>query len=385
MGGLRAADTVNLLTEEVVVMRRLRSVALAGLICLAFLLSLMHLNTGHAQDKAQVLELKAANFFPPPSRQSKIVEDFIADLEQRTEGKVKVRYFAGGSLLKATTMMDGIEKGIADIGVSHIEYTAGRMPVMEAAELPLAYPTGWVANQIMGDFYLKFKPKEMDTVHCMWWHANAPSVLHTTKPVRKLEDLKGLTIRAPGIIGDVIKALGGTPVPMPAPETYDAMSKGVIQGAFMATEAAKNFRLAEVSKFMTNTWVVGPSYPFYTVINKNAYKKFSPEIRSIFDQLCGEYRERNALMWNAIDFEGIAAAKANKVEYIDLSKEENQRWEKAVEPVLEDYVKRMTSKGFAEAEVRGWIKWLRERTAFLTQKQMDLGIKSVTGPPELRP
>ena len=90
-------------------------------------------------------------------------------------------------------------------------------------------------------------------------------------------------------------------------------------------------------------------------------------------------------MWNAIDFEGIAAAKANKVEYIDLSKEENQRWEKAVEPVLEDYVKRMTSKGFAEAEVRGWIKWLKERAAYLTQKQIDFGIKSVTGPPEVRP
>jgi len=98
---------------------------------------------------------------------------------------------------------------------------------------------------------------------------------------------EGLTIRAPGVIGDVIKALGGTPAPTPAPETYDAMSKGVIQGAFMATESAKNWRFAEVAKYITNTWMVGPSYPFYTIINKNTYKKFSPEVRSIFDQLCG--------------------------------------------------------------------------------------------------
>jgi TRAP-type transport system periplasmic protein len=363
-------------------MRKLRCVGLAGMVCLGFLLSLVPFNTGLAQEKA--LELKFANFFPPPSRQSKIVEDFIADLEQRTGGKVKVRYFAGGSLLKATTMIDGIEKGIADIGVSHIDYTPGRMPVMEAAELPLSYPSGWVANQIMTDFYLKVKPKEMDTVHAMWWHANPPSVLLTTKPVRKLEDLKGLTIRAPGVIGDVIKALGGTPAPTPAPETYDAMSKGVIQGAFMATEAAKNWRFAEVAKYITNTWVVGPSYPFYTIINKNAYKKFSPEVRSIFDQLCGEYRERYALMWNSIDFDGKEALLANKGEYIDLSKEESARWEKAVEPVLDDYVKRATSKGFAEAEVRGWIKYLKERAVYLTKKQIEFGIRSVTGPPELR-
>ncbi|MBN1105728.1 MAG: TRAP transporter substrate-binding protein DctP, partial [Deltaproteobacteria bacterium] len=280
-------------------MRRLKRVGLAGMICLGFMLSLVALDSVHAQGKA--LQLKAANFFPPPSRQSKIIEDFVADLERRTGGKVQVRYFAGGSLLKSTTMIDGIEKGIADIGVSHIEYTPGRMPVMEAAELPLAYPTGWVANQIMNDFYLKFKPKEMGTVHAMWWHANSPSTLHTTKAVRTLENLKGLTIRAPGIIGDVIKALGGTPVPMPSPEVYDAMSKGVIQGAFMGTEAQKNFRLAEVSKFLTNSWMVGPSYPMFVVVNKNTYKKFSPEVRSIFDALCGEYRDRAALMWNAID------------------------------------------------------------------------------------
>ncbi|MDD5205871.1 MAG: TRAP transporter substrate-binding protein DctP [Desulfobacterales bacterium] len=205
-----------------------------------------------------------------------------------------------------------------------------------------------------------------------------------TKAIRTLEDLKGQTIRAPGIIGDVIKALGGTPAPMPAPETYDAMSKGVIQGAFMGTEAQKNFRLAEVSKFLTNSWMVGPSYPMYVVINKNSYKKFSPEIRSIFDTLCGEYRDRFALMWNAIDFEGIEAAKANKVEYIDLSKEEGAKWEKAAQPVIEDYVKRMTSRGFKEDQVRGWIKYLKDRTAHWTQKQMELRIPSVTGPPEMR-
>lgn len=333
---------------------------------------------------AKVIELKAANFFPPPSTQSKIVEEFIADFEQQTGGRVKIRYFPGGSLLKSTTMIDGIEKGIADIGISHIEYTPGRMPVMEAAELPLGYPTGWVANMIMTDFYLRFKPKEMDTVHVMWWHANPPSVLHTTKPVRKLEDLRGLTIRAPGVIGDVIKALGGTPAPTPAAETYDALAKGVIQGAFMATEASKNWRLSEVTKYITNTWIVGPSYPFYVIINKTSYNKFPPEIKMVFDRLCGEYRFKFALMWNSIDFDGKDAIIKRGGEYIDLSKEENERWEKAVQPVIDDYIKRMISKGFNESEVRSWIKYLKERTDFWTKKQIEYKIKSVTGPAEMR-
>jgi TRAP-type C4-dicarboxylate transport system substrate-binding protein len=363
-------------------MKRVIGIALAGVVCLGLIFTLVPFRVASAQEK--VIELKFANYFPPPSSQSKMGEQFIADLEKKTGGKVKVRYFPGGSLLKSTTMMDGIEKGIADIGISHIEYTPGRMPVMEAAELPLGYPSGWVANQIMNDFYMKFKPKEMDTVHVMWWHANTPSVLLTTKPVRKLEDLKGLTIRAPGIIGDVIKALGGTPAPTPAPDTYDAISKGVIQGAFMGTEAAKNFRLADVAKYITNTWMVGPSYPMYAIINKNSYNKLPPDVKSVFDSLCTEYRDRFAVMWNEADFEGKEALLKNGGEYINLSKQESARWTKAVEPVIDDYVKRMVSKGFAEPEVRSWIEYLRQRTGYWTQKQVELKIKSVTGPEEIR-
>jgi len=363
-------------------MRRVIGVALAGIVCLGLIFTVVPLNTASAQEK--VIDLKMANYFPPPSAQSKAAEEFIAAFEKRTRGKVKIRYYAGGSLLKATNMIDGVEKGLADIGVSHIEYTPGRMPVMEAAELPLGYPSGWVSSQIMNDFYNQFKPKEMDTVRVLWWHANGPSALHTTKPVRRLEDMRGLTIRAPGLMADVIKALGGTPAPTPAGETYDAISKGVIQGAFMGTEASKNFRLAEVTKYLTNSWIVGPSYPMYVIINKGSYDKLPPDVKAALDKLSAEYRDRFAMMWNAIDFDGRDAIVKAGGEYINLSKEEEARWTKAVQPVIEDYVKRMVSRGFSESEVRGWIKFLRDRTAYLTKKQIELKISSVTGPAEIR-
>ena len=353
----------------------------AGIFCLT--LTLVPIQGAYAA--AKVIELKFANFFPPPASQSKTCEEFNAELESRTGGRVKVRYFPGGSLLKAPAVIKGVETGIADIGYSHIEYTPGRMPIMEAAEMPLGYPSGWVANQIMNDFYNTFKPKEFENFKMMWMHANTPSMLMTLKPVRTLEDLKGLSIRAPGVIGDVIKALGGTPAPTPMMETYDAIAKGVVQGAFVGGEAAKNFRFGEVVKYITDTWRVGPSYPFYVVMNQKKYNSLPLDIKEIFNALCGEYRERFALMWNAEDFEAQVFAKAKGVEYINLPKEEEERWAKAAEPVIEDYIKRMVSKGYGEPEVRGWIKYLRERTDYLTKKQLALHITSVTGPPELRP
>jgi len=298
---------------------------------------------------------------------------------------VKIRYFAGSSLLNAPGVIKGVEGGIADIGLSHIEYTPGRFPVMEAAELPLGYPSGWVANQIMNDFYNTFRPKEFEGFKVMWFHANTPSMLMTVKPVRKLEDMKGLIIRAPAILGDVIKALGGTPAPTPVMETYDAIAKGVLQGAFVGGGEAKNLRFGEVVKYITDSWRVGNSYPFYVLMNIKKYENLPPDIKGIFDTLCGEYRERFALMWNAQDFDGQVFAKARGVEYIDLPKEEEERWAKTAESVIEDYIKRMVSKGYDESEVRGWIKYLRERTEYLTKKQLALHITSVTGPPELRP
>jgi TRAP-type C4-dicarboxylate transport system substrate-binding protein len=353
----------------------------AAIFC--FTLTLIPIQGAYAAPK--VINLKFANFFPPPAAQSKICEEFSAELERRTGGRVKVRYFPGGSLLKAPAVIKGVEKGIADIGYSHIEYTPGRMPVMEAAEQPLGYPSGWVANQIMNDFYNRVRPKEFENFKVMWFHANTPSMLMTLKPVRTLEDLKGLTIRAPGVIGDVIKALGGTPAPTPMMETYDAMAKNVVQGAFVGGEAAKNFRFGEVVDYITDTWRVGPSYPFYVVMNKKKYNSLPPDIKDIFNALCGEFKERFALMWNAQDFEAQVFAKGKGVEYIDLSKEEQDRWAKAAETVIEDYIQRMVSKGYDESEVRGWITYLRERVEYLTKKQLALHIASVTGPPELRP
>jgi len=99
-------------------------------------------------------------------------------------------------MLTAPAMIKGIESGIADIGLSHIEYTPGRMPVMEACDLPRAIASGWTANQLVNDFYNKFKPKDWDKVKVLWMHASTPSVLITKKPVRTMEDLKGMTIRA---------------------------------------------------------------------------------------------------------------------------------------------------------------------------------------------
>ena len=357
------------------------SLAIAAIISFTFALP----NINSPAFSADVIKLKFANYFPPPAPHSKICEDFIAEVEKRSGGRVKIQYFAGGSLLKAPRMYEGVVTGIADIGLAHVEYTPGRFPVTEVCDLPLGYPSGWVSNQVVNDFYHYFQPKEWDKVHILWMHASNPNVVISKKPVRVLADMKGLTIRAPGRVGNTIKALGATPAPTPIMEVYDGIAKGVLDGVNTPYETLRTFRFAEVAKHVTTSWQVGNLYTFYVAMNKDRYNALPPDIRQIFDELSGVYRERMALMWNSIDFAGKNFAAEKGVEFIDLTSAEVDVWKKATAPVVEDYVKKMVASGNSEADVRSWLTYLDERIKYWTAKQVSLFIKSPTGPPEMRP
>jgi len=335
--------------------------------------------------QAKEINLKIANFFPPPSKQSKITEEFGKELEARSGGRIKVQYFAGGSLLKAPAMYKGIESGIADIGYAHVYYTPGRFPVSEGAGLPMGLPSGWVGAHMSFDFYNKFQPKEWNKVKLLAIHDNAPSLLISKKPVRTLEELKGLTIRAPGVPGEIVKALGGTPAPTPMMEVYDALAKGVNDGVWAPYETLRTFRFAEVAKYVTVCWQTGAGFNFYLAMNKNSYNKLPKDLQQLIDVMSGEYQERYALMWNEIELEGQAFGLEKGVEFIELSNDEAAKWVDAVEPVIGDYVKAMVGKGFSETEVKGWVGFMRERIDYWTNKQMEYKVPSPTGPAGMRP
>jgi TRAP-type C4-dicarboxylate transport system substrate-binding protein len=358
-------------------MKRERFIAVATGVCSAFLA----FQTAHAQ----VINLKISNYFPPPSKQSKITQEFGEELERRSGGKIKVQHFAGGSLVQAPAMFKGIESGITDIGYSHVYYTPGRMPVTEGIGLPVGIPTGWVGAHAGNDYYQKIRPKEFGGVRVLALHANGPSMVISKRPVAKLEDMKGLTIRAPGIAGDIAKALGGTPTPTPMMEVYDSISKGVNEAVWGPYETLKTFRFAEVAKNVTLNWQIGASFPFYMAMNRKSYDRLPADMKQLVDVMSGEYQERFALMWNEIDLEGLAYAKEKGVKYLELTDQEAARWQKAVEPVIDDWVKQIATKGYKEAEARSWVAYLRERIKYWTGKQIEYKIPSPTGPAEVRP
>ncbi len=374
-------------------MKKKNRIRLAGTVSVIMLTAVLLITSGCAEEAAgpaaptgETIELKIANFFPAPAGQSVLLEEFSRELEERTGGRVKVDYFAGGSLLPPTGMFEGVVTGVADIGYSHVYYTSGRMSVTEVTGLPLGYPSAWVAGQVFNDFYQKYQPEEWDDVVVLYMNASTPSAIATSKTaVRRLEDLQGLTIRAPGLAGEVMKALGGTPAPTPMPEVYDAIAKGVLDGESSNLETLRAFKFAEVVNYTTSIWQITHPYPFYLVMNKDSYARLPADIKIIFDTLVGEYKERSILMWNSVDFVGKAAGEAQGVEFIDLSPAEVAKFKAAVEPVIDNYIAAMVDEGYTRAEVEGWIEYIRERIDYWTAKQIAWHIPSVAGAPELKP
>jgi TRAP-type C4-dicarboxylate transport system substrate-binding protein len=348
-----------------------------GLVCLMLIVTLVPSIVFGA------VELKFCNYFPVPSRQSKICEEFIKDLEARSGGELKIRYFPAGTLLTAPKMYDGVVEGIADIGFSNIGYTFGRFRMTEALDLPLGFPDAWVSNHVANDFFREFKPKEWDKIHMISMHTSPVNcVLTTTKPVYKLEDLKGMTLRGIGFIGEVVSALGATPRPIPTPEAYEAMQKKVIDGLMIPMETMRAFRYAEVAKYVTECWPIGQVYTFYLIMNKNAWDKLPPKIQKVINEY--PFEEKLAAMWNEIDIDGKNYGKEKGLQFIELSPEEMAKWKKAVEPVLDKYVKAMVASGYKEKETRELINYARMRIEYWLKKQIESGVKSSTGPAAVR-
>jgi TRAP-type C4-dicarboxylate transport system substrate-binding protein len=296
---------------------------------------------------------------------SVLIGKWCEEVNKRSGGKVEVTSYSGGTLLSPTKMAAGVASNIADIGFSHCSYSRGRFPVMEIMELPLGFPSSWIATHVANDFYAKFKPKEWDIYHPLFFTTSPVNVIQTVKkPVKSLEDLKGMKIRGTGRSGDIVKALGAVPMPIETPDLYEAIRRGVVDGAYLTMETYKGFKTGELLKYNTESWKVGSVYAFYAVMNKSKWSKLPADVQKVIADVSAEFVERFAVGFNAIDIEGRDYFIKQGGKMVPLSDAESAKWVKAVQPVIADFTKDMGSKGYKNPEVEGWLSFIRERVDY---------------------
>ena len=307
---------------------------------------------------AATVTLKYSNFFPPTHIQSKLAEEWCKEVEKQTEGRVKIEYYPGGSLLKAQQIYDGVADGISGIGFSVLAYSRGRFPVAGALDLPFGYPSGVVATKVANELYNKMHPKEFDDTKLMYLHAHGPGFIHTRdKVITKLEDLKGLRIRSTGMSAEMVKALGATPVAMGMPDSYQSLQKGVVDGSAHPLEANLGWKLGEVTQNAACCYTTAYTTTFFVTMNKDKWAALDKKDQDAIEAINKIWSIKHGEAWDSSDLAGFGFFMQQGNTAKGLDAKEADRWKAAVAPVIDAYAADLKKKNLDGPAV---VKIIRE-------------------------
>lgn len=335
---------------------RTRTMGAGWPLCLALAVLTIGLVMGTSA-QAKTFQFTYSSFFPPSHIQSQLAEAWCQEVTARTDGQVKVYFYPGQTLTKAAQCYDGVVTGRSDIGMSCLLYTRGRFPLMDFINLPFGNPSGAFATALINEVYDSFEPKELSDVKVLYLHAHGPGFIHTKdQPVRTLEDLKGLKVRCPGSVAETISSLGATPVTMPMPEVYQALQKGVVEGAVYPMETNQGWKMGEVIDYSAANYATAYSVGFFVVMNKDKWNRLPADVQASIEKINAEWAIKHGQAWDDSDFQGIRSSLSEGNSVLGLDEDEQDRWVKAVQPVSEAYVDKAQSKGLPGQEVLSFLK-----------------------------
>jgi len=301
------------------------------------------------------ITLSYANFPPAPTFPCVQMERWKKEVEKRSQGKVKINTYPGGTLLGAKNMMDGVIAGQADIGCLCMAYQPGRFLITNATSLPLGLPDSLVASLTLWDLYKKYQPKAFSQVKVLTMFTTAPSNIMSEIPIRTLADIKGVNLRASGGAAQILKAWGANTVGMPMSGVPEALQKGVIKGLFSSLEVMKDFKFAEKCRYATITNTV--VYPFAVVMNMEKWNSLPKDVQKVLDELGTQQAAWTGVYMDNHVKEAMAwSKKTHGVEFIELSPEQKAQWDKLLEPITQKWIDKVTAKGVPGKAIVGDIK-----------------------------
>jgi TRAP-type C4-dicarboxylate transport system substrate-binding protein len=295
------------------------------------------------------VELKITHFSPVDSPTHSVLVPWCKMLEERTGGRVKGVIYPMEQLGKTRDFIDMTVAGTVDMSTAFVSAYPGRFPLHCYYELPFLLPNAKVGSRIMWEMFEKEESlrAEFREVKVLWFHPMTPAQLYTSKkPVRTLEDLKGLKIRVMGgQTTEIFKALGAIPVVISPTDTYVALERGTVDGAVGGWTSLKLFKFSEVTKHLTvaNLWIG----EFFMIMNKKRWESFPPDIQKIIGEMSGPWAgDQTTAALEKADIEIIENVKAaGRHEFINLSPEEQTKWRKATMPIWDKWVASVEEKG----------------------------------------
>ena len=274
--------------------------------------------------------------------------DFCNEVEQATNGEIKIVLYSGGTLTKANQILDGVIKNLSDFGYTINGYNKGRLPLMEVTDLPIPVASSEKMSQVCLATYKKFQPKEFSELKVLGFLNMAGSGISSNKSINKFADLKGQLIRCTGGDVDLLKSLGATPVAMPISQAYEALQRGVADGNLGDYASLMSYKLGEVVKIHVEYFFRNTTGWFG--MNLNTYNSLTPEQQKIITDLGEKY---TTILGRSRDEENKKAREyltglGNT--FVKLPPEEEKLWGAALIPLYDQYVTEKTAMGLPAKE-----------------------------------
>ncbi len=264
--------------------------------------------------------LTVSSWLPPTHGLSTAQKEWCDLLAKNTSGKMKCNILPRGVANPPGTL-DAVKNGLADVSYTVHGYTPGRFLFTQMAEFPFlgntSEPISVAFNRVAGR-HPEFQ-SEHQGVKVISFFTHGPGIVFNTKrPITKVEDLAGLKFRVGGgMVNEITKTLGMNVTLKPAPDSYELLSGGVMDGTLFPAESTESFKIDKIIRHATT--FPGGLYntSFVFMMNQGRYDKLSADEKKAVDAISGETAARIfGRAWDRVDLRATALMQANGVQIV---------------------------------------------------------------------
>lgn len=299
-----------------------------------------------------------ANYLPPTSSLSTGIANYFDVLE--AESNIEIEEFYQEALLSATDILAGVSQGRADLGFSIALYHPGELPLSQIVGVPFQTNDAEAQVRATNDLYENndvFRSEwEAQGVHVLSFVPLAPTMVATAEPLEGYDDLSDKKIRAVGLLSQAMQTAGVNPVALPAPEIYESVERGVIEGfTSYPFDVAVAGSLNEVAPYMTD-----PGTGLYNlgalIITKSLWDGLDEETKTLMTELVEEYVSNSIeLLAEEETKQCDAFLEAGGTASV-FSEQDVEKFESAVgDSVVEAWREQAATAGVAEADVDAFL------------------------------
>ena len=304
--------------------------------------------------RAQPVTLKISHYLAPTHG---IEVDFLRpwaeNLREKTGGAVNFEIFPVSSAFgRAERQADQVRSGVVDIAFGLAGIPRGRFPHTSLFELPFVVEKASAGSRALWALHKEGKlGNEYDDFKVLMLMTHHGGLFHTvSKPVRTLEDVRGLRLRSPGpAVNAMIEFLGGSPIGMPPAQIYESLEKGALDGLATTWDLVGAIRANEILKYHTdaNLYVAA----FYTVMNKASFERLPPQARQVIEETTGDaLQAKIGPWWDKWDAAGKQDAVKRGHEVITIDEATRGQWREKLQPMIQKYLETVKAEGVKNPE-----------------------------------